>query len=533
MNTDLEKANENAMKNAAQGKSPSSRFVYEANTTYKDSKTQGENNAEAAFSADAAYPANAAYAASASPPGISGIAVIRMSGKDAFEIADAVFKGNSSDPIKVNDMKGYTCAFGDITDPMTGEVLDSVILTKFMAPHSYTGEDTIEISCHGGSLVRRNILNALYTAGARPAIPGEFTRNAFLNGKMDLAQAEAVMDLISATARKASSEAIHQMSGSLSGTIREISKRVYSVMSGIEMIVEFPEHEQTEEKIENIDLQIRDIGLHLELLIQSFNKGRILKEGMTVVIAGKPNAGKSSMLNTLAGYERAIVTATPGTTRDTIEESVDIEGLPVRLIDTAGLRMAKDEIEKSGIDRARKAIECADLVFWIFSEDEKNDSEDSKCGIDISSGNDEDLKDILSLRKDDSVIFIIGKSDITPFEKNREILKEKFPDAQVLPFSSVTNEGVEAVRDIIRMKYDEFGAGSSEEVIITNARHYHALLQAKESLELAERSIDLHMPVDLLSSVLRNAAESLAQITGDEVTQELVDEIFSRFCIGK
>ncbi|MHB1484562.1 MAG: tRNA uridine-5-carboxymethylaminomethyl(34) synthesis GTPase MnmE [Saccharofermentanales bacterium] len=517
MKTDFDKANETAKKNAAHGDSPASRFAF-ANT--QDAHAQDAH----APSDSRMQDAHAAYAACASPPGISGIAVIRMSGEGAFEIADDVFTSRSPDPVNVAAMKGYTCAFGDISYPGTGEVIDSVILTKFTAPHSYTGEDTIEISCHGGSAVKKNILEALFAAGARPALPGEFSRNAFLNGKMDLAQAEAVMDLISATAKKASAEALHQMSGTLSQEIRDISRRLYTAMSEIEMIVEFPEHEQTNEAIGDIDSQIRDIGHHLDLLISSFKKGRILKEGLTVVIAGKPNAGKSSMLNTLAGYDRAIVTSTPGTTRDTIEEYVDIEGLPVRLIDTAGLRSPEDEIEKSGIGRAKEAIEKADLVFWIFG--------DSRDDMDLATEESE-LKEILSYRKEDTLVFIIGKSDITPFEKNRLKLCRKFPGAQILPFSSVTKEGVEAVRAMIRAKYDEYGAGSGDEIIITNSRHYHAILKAKDAIELAKKSMSMHMPVDLLSSVLRNAAESLAQITGDEVTQELVDEIFSRFCIGK
>lgn len=466
-----------------------------------------------------------AYAACATPPGSSGIAVIRVAGTSAFEIADAAFKGNSPEFISVHDMKGYTCAYGLFIDPSKKETIDTVVLTKFIAPNSYTGEDIIEISCHGGTAVKNSILEVLFSLGARPAGPGEFSKHAFLNGKMDLSQAEAVMDLISATARKASAEATRQLQGTLSDKIREISNNVYQVMSNVEMIVEFPEHEETDEATFAITSHLETIAFQLDDLIQSFKKGRILKEGLNVVIAGKPNAGKSSMLNTLAGYDRAIVTPVPGTTRDTIEEFVDIEGLPVRLIDTAGLRDSKDEVEMIGIDRAKKAIETADLVFWISSENE----------IDLPGllDNEEDLKEILSCHQENALILVIGKSDLTPFKKNSEMLHKIFPNAPIIPFSSITKEGVDAVRMLIRNKYDEMGAKNSEEVLITNARHYHAVSQAKKSLDMALDGISQHLPIDLLACVLRSVADSLAQITGDEVSEELVNEIFSRFCIGK
>jgi len=231
------------------------------------------------------------------------------------------------------------------------------------------------------------------------------------------------------------------------------------------------------------------------------------------------------MLNTLTGYDRAIVTAIPGTTRDTIEEFVDIEGLPVRLIDTAGLRGSADEVEKMGIDRARKAIESADLVFWISSEPELN--------IEALLDQEEDLKEILSCHQENELALIIGKSDITPFESSRKVLQEAFPNAPIIPFSSVTKEGVDAVRELIRMKYEQTGAKSGDEVLITNARHLHAISQARQHLDMGLQGFSRNIPLDLLASVLRSAADDLALITGDEVNEELVNEIFSRFCIGK
>lgn len=466
-----------------------------------------------------------AYAACATPPGTSGIAVIRMSGDDSFKIASEIFYSKALKPIPIFDMDGYTCAYGEIRDYKTKQTIDDVILTKFVSPNSYTGEDTIEISCHGGVAVKNAILDNLYLLGARPAQPGEFTRNAFINGKIDLAQAEAVMDLISATARKASDEAAKHLHGDLSDKIRGISSEVYTLMSHVEMIVEFPEHEETDEAIFSINNQINNISQALSLLLNSFNKGRILNEGMTVVIAGKPNAGKSSMLNTLAGYDRAIVTSIAGTTRDTIEETIDVEGIPVRLIDTAGLRKSNDEVEIIGINRARKAIKDADVVFWISSEldDDMNDIMDS----------DDDLNEIIKSHKENSLVIIIGKSDKNPFEKNAEMLRSRFNKSPIIPFSSLTREGLQEVRQIIKKKYEETGAIGSSEVLITSARHYYAIKKASDALNFAREGMSNNLPLDLLASVLRNVAEALALVTGDEVTEELVNEIFSRFCIGK
>lgn len=466
-----------------------------------------------------------AYAACATPPGTSGIAVIRMAGTKAVDIADALFKSHSPAYASVHEMKGYSCAYGLFHHPVSGDVIDSVILTKFAAPNSYTGEDIIEISCHGGNAVKSTILDALFTMGARPAEPGEFSKHAFLNGKMDLAQAEAVMDLIGSTARKAGLEATRQLQGILSKKIRDISRSVYTVMSKIEMIVEFPEHEETDEAAFAISSNVRDIVHDLEGLLRSFQKGRILWEGLNVVIAGRPNAGKSSMLNTLAGYDRAIVTSIPGTTRDTIEEFVDIDGLPIRLIDTAGLRQSADEVEAEGIGRARRAILEADIVFWIASEDEIDPS-----GL---MDQEDDLREILSCHQEKSLILILGKSDRIPFAKNKGLLQKTFPNTPVISFSSVTLEGVDEVRDIIIKKYEDLGAVSSEEVLITNARHYHAINQAKQSADLAMTALEQRIPLDVVASTLRSVADFLAQITGDEVSEELVNEIFSRFCIGK
>jgi len=480
-------------KDAALGKSPSSRF---------------------------------AYAACSTPPGVAGIAVIRISGEDAFDVVEDVFVPVSPSYKSVREMKGYSCAYGKFIDSKEHKnIIDQVILTKFIAPESYTGEDTVEISCHGGTGVKSMILNVLYSQGARPAEPGEFTKNAFLNGKIDLSQAEAVMDIISAHTFRSETEAAKQLEGKLSTKIKQISNKIYEQMSKVEMIIEFPEHEDSEQGVKGISEELLIINKELDTLIASFRQGRILREGFTVAISGKPNAGKSSMLNTISGYERSIVTDIPGTTRDTIEEIVDVRGIPVKLIDTAGLRSSSDEVEKIGIERARHAMEHSDLVFWISS--------DERVDTDKLSESDEDFKYLLSLENKKKIVLIIGKSDIIPWEINKQILIKAFPESEIIPFSSVTGEGLNDVFDLILKKYEEFGSPSGEEVIITNHRHYNSLEAASRSLKMAMESINNNMPEDILAAALRSVADRISEITGDTVSEEVINEIFSRFCVGK
>ncbi|MHB8961608.1 MAG: tRNA uridine-5-carboxymethylaminomethyl(34) synthesis GTPase MnmE [Saccharofermentanales bacterium] len=466
-----------------------------------------------------------AYAAAATPPGVSGIAVVRMSGRSAIEIADEVFVAEYPSGRTVSAMDGYTCAYGRMIDPHSGETIDQSVITKFVAPHSYTGEDTVEISCHGGTAVKEEILRVLYATGARPADPGEFTRTAFLNGKLDLAQAEAVMDLISSTARKAGAEAVKQLQGRLSSRLDGLAARLYQTLSSVELILEFPEHEETPEATGMLLSGIGQVRADVDSLIRSFGKGRILREGFKVVIAGKPNAGKSSMMNTLSGYDRAIVTDTPGTTRDTIEEPVDIDGLPVRLVDTAGLRSAEDKIEQMGIDRAKTAIKDADLVLWVFDEEAEDPGRFAET--------DEDFQYIMSEKRDYEIAFIVSKSDIKPSDKGLQALKAYFPAIPVFSFSAVTEEGLEDVRQLIIGIYEKHGSASSDEVIITNGRHVHSLGKARSSLDMAIDGLSAGLPLDIIAGALRGAAESLAEITGDEVSDRIVSEIFSRFCIGK
>lgn len=466
-----------------------------------------------------------AYAACSTPPGISGVAVIRMSGKDSFAIADEMFTPKSPGYVNVGEMPGYSCAHGLVKDPSSGRIIDSVVLTKFISPNSYTGEDTIEISCHGGQGVKKAVLDAMFCCGARPAMPGEFTKTAFLNGKMDLSRAEAVMDLIESSSGMADIQAAKQLEGSLSRKIGELASMIYGLMAKLEMIIEFPEHEESGENTGFVKKPLEELRDNFKELLETFSQGRILREGFKVAIAGRPNVGKSSMLNTLSGYNRAIVTDVPGTTRDFVEETIDIKGVPVRLIDTAGLRDSTDEVEKIGMEKARETINSADLVLWICSEDRVDTEELAE--------NDRDYNFLKTYGDESKLGIILGKSDITPRGENEKVLRNIFPKARIIYFSAVTGEGIKEVREYILEKYESLGAKSSQELLITNQRHYHALKKALESLEMAIESNEQSMPADILASALRSCADNLAEITGDKVSDEVVNEIFSKFCIGK
>ncbi|HEY5467457.1 MAG TPA: tRNA uridine-5-carboxymethylaminomethyl(34) synthesis GTPase MnmE, partial [Clostridia bacterium] len=463
-------------------------------------------------------------AAVATPPGVGALAIVRLTGEDSAVIADRIFRPANAISGAVSAMAPYTCRFGRILDPADGTVIDEVVLSRFAAPHSYTGEDMVEISCHGGAAVKRRILDALLACGAVAAGPGEFSRRAFLNGKMDLSQAEAVMDLISASAARTARAAAAQLGGALSRRVREFAEELYLLLGRLEMSIEYPEHEESGSVPDGIAQDIGRLAHRLAALCATHAQGRMLREGMTVVIAGRPNVGKSSLLNRLAGFDRAIVTEIAGTTRDTVEEIVDVDGLPVRLIDTAGLRETADQIERLGVDRSRDAIGRADLVLYVSSPEDENIGE---------PGIEADRETICAVARQVRLILVAGKNDRSGSREYADALRGRLgPDApDVLPFSAVTGEGLDGIRAAIRAVYEEAGATDGDDVLLLNARHARCAADALTALEQARDALAAGaggrpaLPPDMISTILRDAAESLAAITGDVVSDRIVDTI--------
>ena len=456
-----------------------------------------------------------------------------MAGEGSAEVADRVFscKRAAQGAKDVASMSGYTLAYGTIHDPKTGELIDEVMVTRFVAPHSYTGEEAVEISCPGGLTVRQEILRVLVENGARMALPGEFTRKAFMAGKIDLSQAEAVMDVIAADSELALRAAESQLQGSLKQQVAGISTDLYGVLAVFELwIDELDDEDETltkishAEKLESIYAKIRDLA-------DTYKQGRILSERMKIVICGIPNSGKSSLLNTLSGYDRAIVTDVPGTTRDTLEVLTSLKGIPVKLIDTAGIRETDDVVEAIGVNRATAALSEADIVLWLVSADEKEDSVKELAGP------------IMELPQTTKIALMISKTDTSDDETVRkqtdlvkQIISEKgytrTPDL-VGSLSSKTGEGLSEIEDFVKKTYEEMGAVSSSGVLLTNHRHYDLLCVAMEKVKACIDHLRAGESMEGPALLLRTALETLGEITGEAVSDTLVETIFSRFCVGK
>ncbi len=476
---------------------------------------------------------NDTIAASATPPGTSGVALIRLSGPASKAVAAAIFRPQSPRFPAADAMPGYTCAPGWIVDPLSAapEPLDQVVLTHFSAPHSFTGEDVYEITCHGGTAVRQAILDLLFGLGVQPAGPGEFTRRAFLNGKLDLAQAEAVMDLITATAGKRAQAAARQLQGRLSGEIRAIRAELYNLLARLELALEYPDHEDSHDAQADLSGSLAAVMTQVASLAASFRQGRLLSEGFTVVIVGRPNAGKSSLLNTLAGFDRAIVTPVAGTTRDTVEEQVDIGGIPVRLIDTAGLRETSDLVERIGVDRARSAILEADLILWLISPPDDWTGDLSQLDMSRLDKELDELRDLAE--KTEALLLVAGKEDLAASAPLREWLANELPDLPLVPFSAQTREGLPAIRQAIVDRYNRAGNAQADEALVTSSRHKACLDKTLFSLEAAALELERGDLLDLVAALVRSALDNLAEITGDLVSETLIETIFNRFCVGK
>lgn len=442
----------------------------------------------------------------------SGIGIVRISGPEAVLIADRIYQGKKNK--RLSDQKAYTVHYGHIVE--NGVKLDEVLVLIMKAPHSYTGEDTVEIDCHGGILATRKVLEAAVRAGARPAEPGEFSRRAFLNGRLDLSQAEAVMDIISAKNENALRSSLLQLEGSVSDRIREIRKALIHETAHIEAALDDPEHMSLDGYESELRAVIAKQKAEIDRLIETAGSGRLMREGIKTVIAGKPNAGKSSLLNMLVGQEKAIVTDIAGTTRDVLEEEVNIRGITLRILDTAGIRESTDLIERIGVERAKEHIQDADLILYVADSSVKLDEND---------------REILDLIRDKKAIVLLNKSDLEAAVTEDELREQtSFP---VLSISARYREGLDELKDIIEKLFFNGGISFNDEIYITNVRHRTALEEAQESLELVLRSIDDGMPEDFWSIDLQGAVDALGRITGESLGEDLVNEIFASFCMGK
>ena len=443
----------------------------------------------------------------------SGIGIIRISGERAIPIIKEIFRPRNAKK-DMETVESYTAHYGFIEDQ--GEVIDECIVLVMRAPATYTKEDVVEIDSHGGVIVMRKILELVLRHGARPAEPGEFTKRAFLNGRIDLSQAEAVMDLISAKNEFAMESSLKQLRGSVKKKIEKLRKDIIHQVAFIESALDDPEHYSVDGYGEELLKVLRPVEKEVSRLIESSSDGKILKEGIKTAIVGKPNAGKSSLLNVMVGEERAIVTEIAGTTRDTLEESIYIHGIPLQIIDTAGIRDTEDIVEKIGVNKAKDAVDEADLVLYV---------------IDGSKELDENDREIMELIQGKKVITLLNKSDLEKQILTSEI--EQKLNGPVISISVKEETGIDEFYDALKEMFFEGQLEFNDEIYITNMRHKTALMNAKESLEQVVISIENQMPEDFYSIDLMNAYEELGFIIGESLEEDLVNEIFREFCMGK
>ena len=452
-------------------------------------------------------------AAAATAMGSAGIGIIRISGPDAFAVLEKVFRPKNEKKV-MSEQPGYTVHYGMAVD---GEqVLDEVLVMLMRGPHSYTAEDTAEIDCHGGRLVMQKILEAVLKNGARAADPGEFTKRAFLNGRIDLSQAEAVMDLIQSKNEMALKSSLAQLKGTVRQEIEKLRAQLLYEMAFVEAALDDPEHISLDGYSEELLEKMRGIAAEVERLLKSSESGRMLKEGIKTVILGKPNAGKSSLLNVLLGEERAIVTEIAGTTRDVLEEQLQLGEVSLQLLDTAGIRSTEDVVEQIGVERARKQAEDADLILYV---------------ADSSRVLDESDEEILKLLEGKKALVLLNKSDLAPVI-TPEIMREK-TGHPVLVISAKEGAGIQELEEKIRSLFFRGEVDFNDEVLITNLRQKQALMDTSKSLSMVIESIENGMPEDFFTIDLKDAYTSLGFIIGEEIGDDLANEIFGKFCMGK
>ena len=446
-------------------------------------------------------------------PGIGGIGIIRMSGEKSFEILEKIFKPKTFQEIE--DIKGYTIKYGHIVE--NNEIIDEVLVSYFKAPRSYTTENMCEINSHGGNVVVKKILEICLKNGAKLAEPGEFTKRAFLNGRIDLAQAESVIDVINAKSDKEAKSGIKQLEGYLSKEIKGIKQEILDVLVNIEVTIDYPEYDTPEVQEKEIAQMLESVRKKLKKLEKSFDNGKIIKDGIKTAIIGKPNAGKSSLLNAILKEDRAIVTDIAGTTRDTIEEFVTINGVPLNLVDTAGIREASDEVEKIGVEKSIKQANDADLIIAIFDSSKDLEEEDIE---------------ILNLIKGKKSIILLNKSDLnSKIDEN----DERFTSItkNILKISALNKSGIDELYEKIAELFNLNEINLDNEILITNIRHKNIISKSLENVNKAKEALEIKMPIDIITIYIKEILEDLGEITGEVVTENIINEIFSKFCLGK
>lgn len=451
-------------------------------------------------------------AAITTPLGESGIGAIRISGPDAYAVGDKIFKSKSAVPLK--ERRDRSIQYGTIVDE-NGTCIDEVLALIMKGPHSYTAEDVLEIQCHGGREALESILQLILRSGARMANPGEFTERAFVNGRIDLAQAEAVMDVIQAKSRAGLTSAVSQLEGRLSKVINKTRKELTELVTRLEVMIDYPEEDLEDIAVPDVSGALQEMQEKLQHMLEESQNGRMIRDGVMAAIAGTPNAGKSSLLNRLLQEERAIVTDVPGTTRDVLEEWITLRGVPVCLVDTAGIRETDDTVEKIGVSRARRYLDRADIILAVIDGSRPLTDED---------------KDILQSAADKNVIIVLNKTDLPSVMTSQDLSTYGFP---ICPISASTGDGLEELKDRLLQEVLKGGFTDGPSALLTNTRHIELVRQSAEALERARQSLQDGMPLDCAVIDIRQAWDTLGSITGDTVHDDIIEEIFSRFCLGK
>lgn len=447
--------------------------------------------------------------------GEAGIGIVRISGKNALSIGNTIFKGNKVE--KLNEGYNRKLIYGHVIDRENNKLIDEVLISYMKGPHTYTREDMVEVYCHGGIISVRKVLELILKSGARLAEPGEFTKRAFLNGRLDLSQAEAIIDMIKAKTDKSFETSLDQLEGSLSRKIKEIRNILLEMIAHVEVSIDFPDEDIEEVTYEDLEKSGNKVKEELEKLLSTADRGKILRDGLNTVILGKPNVGKSSLLNAVLRENRAIVTDIPGTTRDIIEEYVNIDGIPLRIIDTAGIRNTEDIVEQIGVDRAKETVEKADLIIVVFDASRELSEEDYE---------------IIELIKHKKSIILLNKTDL-PTKYDDAYLKSILDKREIITTSITSGIGVDLLEKSIKNMFYSGEVDIYSDAVVTNVRHKNQLVKALENITQAIEDIKGYVPIDCIEVDLKNCWENLGEISGDTIGEDILDKIFSEFCIGK